>query len=64
MPPEMSPQQWSIWGSSRPHCVKKLAAGLELLVLDVKCGNGAVMQDVESARRLAESMVAVGMVQA
>ena len=39
---------------------KKLAAGLEHLVLDVKCGNGAVMQDVESARRLAESMVAVG----
>ena len=39
---------------------KKLAAGLEHLVLDVKCGNGAVMQDVASARRLAESMVAVG----
>ena len=39
---------------------KKLAAGLEHLVLDVKCGNGAVMQDVENARRLAESMVAVG----
>ena len=39
---------------------KKLAAGLEHLVLDVKCGNGAVMQDVESAPRLAESMVAVG----
>lgn len=39
---------------------KKLAAGLEHLVLDVKCGNGAVMQDVEQAQRLAESMVAVG----
>ena len=39
---------------------KKLAAGLEHLVLDVKCGNGAVMQDAEEARRLAESMVAVG----
>ena len=39
---------------------KKLAAGLEHLVLDVKCGNGAVLQDVEAARRLAESMVAVG----
>ena len=39
---------------------KKLAAGLEHLVLDVKRGNGAVMQDVASARRLAESMVAVG----
>ena len=39
---------------------KKLAAGLEHLVLDVKCGNGAVMQDVEKCRRLAEGMVAVG----
>ncbi|HBS19932.1 MAG TPA: thymidine phosphorylase [Flavobacteriales bacterium] len=39
---------------------KKLAAGLQHLVLDVKCGNGAVMQDAEEARRLAESMVAVG----
>jgi thymidine phosphorylase len=39
---------------------KKLAAGLEHLVLDVKCGNGAVMQDRVSARALAESMVAVG----
>ena len=29
---------------------KKLAAGLQHLVLDVKCGNGAVMQDVEAAR--------------
>ncbi len=39
---------------------KKLAAGLEHLVLDVKCGNGAVMQDPAEARALAESMVAVG----
>ena len=39
---------------------KKLAAGLDHLVLDVKCGNGAVLQDVALARRLAESMVAVG----
>ena len=39
---------------------KKLAAGLEHLVLDVKCGNGAVLQDVALARQLAESMVAVG----
>lgn len=39
---------------------KKLAAGLEHLVLDVKCGNGAVMQDPTEARALAESMVAVG----
>ena len=39
---------------------KKLAAGLQHLVLDVKCGNGAVMQDPAEARALAESMVAVG----
>lgn len=39
---------------------KKLSAGLEHLVLDVKCGNGAVLQDMALARRLAESMVAVG----
>ena len=39
---------------------KKLAAGLSHLVLDVKCGNGAVMQDSAVARALAEGMVAVG----
>ena len=39
---------------------KKLAAGLGHLVLDVKCGNGAVMQRTEEARQLAQSMVAVG----
>lgn len=39
---------------------KKLAAGLYDLVLDVKCGNGAVMQDYEAARTLAQSMVDVG----
>ena len=39
---------------------KKLAAGLDHLVLDVKCGNGAVLQDAALARRLAKSMVAVG----
>ena len=39
---------------------KKLAAGLQDLVLDVKCGNGAVMQDFEAARSLAQSMVDVG----
>jgi thymidine phosphorylase len=39
---------------------KKLAAGLQHLVLDVKCGNGAVMQDIEAARALAQSMVDVG----
>ena len=38
---------------------KKLAAGLGGLVLDVKCGNGAFMDDVEKARELAQSLVAV-----
>ncbi|SFD23905.1 thymidine phosphorylase [Tropicimonas isoalkanivorans] len=36
---------------------KKLAAGLEGLVLDVKVGSGAFMPDAESARALAESLV-------
>ena len=38
---------------------KKLAAGLEHLVLDVKCGSGAFMATLEEARGLAESLVAV-----
>ncbi len=38
---------------------KKLAAGLETLVLDVKVGNGAFMQDIEEARSLARSLVDV-----
>ena len=38
---------------------KKLAAGLGGLVLDVKCGNGAFMDDRERARELAASLVAV-----
>jgi thymidine phosphorylase len=38
---------------------KKLAAGLEHLVLDVKCGSGAFMATMEEARGLAESLVAV-----
>jgi thymidine phosphorylase len=38
---------------------KKLAAGLEHLVLDVKCGSGAFMATVDEARALATSLVAV-----
>lgn len=38
---------------------KKLAAGLGSLVMDVKLGNGAFMQDLAQARTLADSLVAV-----
>jgi thymidine phosphorylase len=38
---------------------KKLAAGLENLVLDVKVGNGAFMQDRSAAETLARSLVEV-----
>ncbi|MCJ8321768.1 MAG: thymidine phosphorylase [Colwellia sp.] len=38
---------------------KKLAAGLESLVMDVKVGNGAMMADIESAQALAHSIVSV-----
>jgi thymidine phosphorylase len=36
---------------------KKLAAGLEALVLDVKTGSGAVTQDIDEARALAKALV-------
>ncbi|NND91273.1 MAG: thymidine phosphorylase [Granulosicoccus sp.] len=38
---------------------KKLAAGPDALVMDVKFGNGAFMQDIDSARQLASSIVDV-----
>ena len=38
---------------------KKLAAGLEYLVMDLKCGNGAFMDNIEDAHKLARSIVKV-----
>lgn len=38
---------------------KKLAAGLEYLVMDLKCGNGAFMNNIDDARKLAHSIVKV-----
>jgi pyrimidine-nucleoside phosphorylase len=39
---------------------KKLAEGLDSLVLDVKTGNGAFMEDFEDSTRLAKAMVETG----
>ena len=39
---------------------KKLAEGLDALVLDVKCGSGAFMKTLDEARALARSMVDTG----
>jgi len=39
---------------------KKLAEGIDGLVLDVKCGDGAFMKDLKSARALARALVSVG----
>lgn len=39
---------------------KKLAEGIEGLVLDVKTGNGAFLERLEDSRRLAETMCAIG----
>lgn len=39
---------------------KKLAAGSDAVLLDVKTGSGAFMKEVADARRLAEEMVRIG----
>ncbi|MCI2419016.1 thymidine phosphorylase [Saccharopolyspora sp. K220] len=39
---------------------KKIAEGVQSLVLDVKCGSGAFMKDLDQARRLATALVDIG----
>lgn len=39
---------------------KKLAGGSQAIVLDVKCGQGAFMKDLDRARELARAMVGIG----
>jgi pyrimidine-nucleoside phosphorylase len=39
---------------------KKIAEGIDALVLDVKTGSGAFMKTVKESRRLAESLVSIG----
>ncbi len=39
---------------------KKLAEGIDALVLDVKCGSGAFMKNIDDARKLARALVDTG----
>ncbi|MCQ4637749.1 pyrimidine-nucleoside phosphorylase [Anaerovorax odorimutans] len=39
---------------------KKLASGSDAIVLDVKCGDGAFMENLEEARQLGQLMVEIG----
>ncbi len=39
---------------------KKLAAGCDVVVLDTKCGSGAIMDTFEKSKKLAEMMVRIG----
>ena len=39
---------------------KKMAEGIDALVLDVKCGSGAFMKNIDAARKLASALVDTG----